>query len=77
VNVTTLGATQSGSIALYPADDAGPGPGLVPVAAGTTRATNAVLRISLDDVGSLSALAQLPSGGQMQLILDVSGYFAP
>jgi hypothetical protein len=31
----------------------------------------------LHDSGPLTALAQLPSGGQMELILDLSGYFAP
>ncbi len=77
VNVTTVGATADGAIALYPADDPGPGPGLAPVVAGRTRATNAILRISLDDVGSLTALAQLPAGAQMHLVVDVSGYFAP
>jgi hypothetical protein len=72
VNVTVTGAVGPGNIRLAP------GNGLtessaVNFVAGVTRANNAVVRLATDGTGGVSAANR--SGGPVQLILDVSGYF--
>ena len=72
LNVTVTGPTGAGHIRLAP------GNGLTESSAinfspGVTRANNAVVLLATDDAGSLSATNR--SGGPVQLILDVNGYF--
>jgi hypothetical protein len=72
LNVTVTGPTAAGYIRLAP------GNGLtessaINFGAGMTRANNALVLLATDDTGSLSATNR--SGGSVQLILDVSGYF--
>ncbi len=44
-------------------------------AVGETRSNNAILALSRDGLGTLTALAGLPAGNQVHFILDVTGYF--
>jgi hypothetical protein len=72
VNLTVTGAAASGYILLAP------GNGLTDVgalsfSAGQTRANNAVVRLSTDGTGGVSATNG--STGPAHLILDVAGYF--
>ena len=76
-NVTVTGATTDGKVHVYPGNyPVSPGP-IVRFEAGASRASFAVLGLSTDGLGSLQALAALPPGGSVHLLVDVSGYFAP
>jgi hypothetical protein len=76
VNVTVAGPTGAGSVTLFPA-------GLLPVpdvptihfAAGQTRGNNAILGVTEDGIGSIEARTLVNGGGQVHLILDITGYF--
>jgi subtilisin family serine protease len=73
VNVTIVGPTGAGHLALYPGDEAPPLTSSLNFQAGQTRANNAFLK--LGGAGSLAALASMPGGGQVHVIVDVNGYF--
>jgi uncharacterized repeat protein (TIGR01451 family) len=74
VNVTVTGPAAPGHLRLYPADIA-----IVPLAStinftpGLTRANNAVVTASADGAVRVTVLNR--SAGEVQLILDVTGYF--
>jgi len=77
VNVTAVNAPGNGSINLYPGD----GPSItntVTVNFSPARATiadNAHVLLSRDGLGTIAALASIPGGGQVHLIIDVNGYY--
>ena len=76
INVTAVSAPGNGSINLYPGD--GPSVGTVTVSFSPSRATiadNAHVLLSRDGLGTIAALASLPGGGQVHLIIDVNGYY--
>jgi hypothetical protein len=76
VNVTAVGAVATGSVNLFPGD--GPALGTVVVsftAVRSTSADNAHVLLSRDGAGTAAALASIPGGGQVHLILDVNGYY--
>ncbi|MGE5717226.1 MAG: hypothetical protein ACM369_11300, partial [Acidobacteriota bacterium] len=59
---------------VYPADLAtAPSATAISFAPGRTRANNAVLRLATDGSGSVAVLCE--SGGVLDLIIDVNGYF--
>jgi peptidase M23-like protein/Kelch motif protein len=72
LNVTAVGPTAGGQITLFPADQAVPSTSTVNFGTGQTRANNAVLGLSAD--GRLAAV--FGGSGQVDLTLDVNGYFA-
>jgi hypothetical protein len=75
VNITAVGPTAGGHITLFPADQLQPGTSSLNFRAGQTRANNAVLPLSAS--GFVAATAGLVGSGQVDLIVDVNGYFAP
>jgi hypothetical protein len=66
------GAAGDGELALYRGGDAAPVGGVVAFRAGRTRAGLAILGVG---PAGLVALPRLPSGGTLDLVIDVSGYF--
>ena len=76
VNVTAVNAPGNGSINLYPRD--GPSVTTVVVSFSPSRATiadNAHVLLSRDGLGTIAALASLPGGRVVHLIIDVNGYY--
>ena len=77
-NVTVTQSTAGGHVTLWPA---GPTPttSTINFGADQTRANNAVLSLAGGDggavPGTLQAVAAVAGGGQVDLILDVNGYF--
>ena len=76
-NVTVIGGTGSGSVKVYPGNYPVPVEAVVSFAAGSTRANFGVLPVSTDGLASLQALAAMPPGTSVHLLVDVTGYFAP
>jgi hypothetical protein len=74
VNVTTTQAGAPGDLRLYPSDlPTLPLVSTLNWSAGQTRANNAIVKISTDGSGTIDV--RLDSGGSVQFILDVNGYF--
>jgi hypothetical protein len=84
LNVTVTGAAGGGELAIDPAGTPAP-PGVVSFGPGTTRANNAVVRLSLEGTlkirPSLATAGAVHTGavhtGAVHVIVDVVGYFAP
>jgi PKD repeat protein len=76
VNLTAVSATTAGAISIYPADYPSGFNNTIDFNTGGVRACGAVLPLSSDGLGELAATAVLTSG-QVQLVIDVSGYFGP
>lgn len=74
VNVTSVGPTSGGDIAVY---SAGPPAtaGTVSFGSGVTRANNAITLISLDR--KVKIKPTLGGGGSTHVVIDVTGYFVP
>jgi PKD repeat protein len=75
VNVTVPTPASQGSLALYPGNYPVVGTSTINFTPGTTRANNAVLPLSTDGTTRLAAVANLVSGGTIDLLIDVAGYF--
>jgi hypothetical protein len=75
VTVTVIGPTGLGNVNLYPGGLPAPTTSTINFAAGQTRANNAILGFSGDATGSIGALATVAGGGQVHLVVDVTGYF--
>ena len=73
VNVTVVNSTGAGHVALFPEGLPVPSTSTINFAAGQVRSNNAI--VSLGAIGSMGASASVVGGGQVHLILDVSGYF--
>jgi hypothetical protein len=73
VNVAVTQEAGSGYLTIYPADEAPPLTSNINFSVGLTRANNAILRLSSDGTGSVSIFNG--SGGTVQVIIDVNGYF--
>jgi lysophospholipase L1-like esterase len=73
VNVTVVSPTQAGSVNLFAADLNAPGTSVANFGAGQTRANNAIVQLSAD--GRLAAVAAFGAAGQVDLVVDVNGYF--
>ncbi len=74
-NVTVTQTAATGSLSILPADEPAGNTIVIAFRAGQTRANNAVLKLSADGQTSIAVRSGAP--GTVQLILDVSGYFAP
>jgi len=73
-NITVVNATQAGYVTLFPADQGLPATSTLNFQAGQIRSNNAILPLSVD--GKLAAILGPAAGGQVDVVLDVSGYFA-
>ncbi len=73
VNVTVTEPSASGYLTIYPADGTKPLISDINFSAGQTRANNAALDLSSDGTGSVNVYNG--SGGTVQVIVDVNGYF--
>lgn len=74
-NVTVVGATTPGNVAIYPGNYPRPPVSTLNFSPGQTRANSAILGLASDASGTLAANAFLLAGGKVHLIVDVSGYF--
>lgn len=74
-NFTVTQPSLAGSVSAYPADVASTGTNVVSFAAGRTRASNTILKLSEDGTGQARLEATVPGGGTVHVIVDVSGYF--
>ncbi len=77
VNITAVTATNGGYVAVFPGDYPQAPVSSVSFASGITQADFAVLPLSSDGLGDLAALASMSGAGQVDLLLDISGYFGP
>ncbi len=76
LNVTVIGATGTGNLSLYPADQSQPAASTINFTAVLTRANNAILALPADGSGQLAVMPFVGGGGTAHVVLDVSGYFA-
>ncbi len=74
-NVTVTQPTLPGHVAVFPADTAATAATVVHFAAGRTRASTTIIRLSGDGTGHARIEATVPTGGTTHVIVDVSGYF--
>jgi glucose/arabinose dehydrogenase len=72
VNVTVIGASNSGNLEIWPAGTTAPGTSVLGFQAGQTRSNNAF--VALGAAGNFSALASMPSGSA-HLVVDVVGWY--
>jgi hypothetical protein len=77
LNITAVAPTMVGNLAVYPADYPQGLTNSVSFSAGVTQASFSVLPLSTDGNGQLAATAGMAAGGQVDLLIDVAGYFAP
>jgi hypothetical protein len=77
-NATVVQSTGAGALSFH-AGGCGQTPPTTTVAFGaqTTRASSAVLALANDGSGAVTAIPNLPGGGSIHVLVDVSGYFAP
>ncbi len=77
LNVTVVGPSGTGYVALYPGNYPQPATSTINFAAGAVRANHSVLPIATDGTGTLAAVAMIPGNGVTHLVVDASGYFLP
>ena len=77
VNVTAVGATELGDLRVYPRGAPVPPASTLNFPPARARANNAI--VALGVAGQLAVLTDMAPGstGQVHLVLDVTGYFAP
>lgn len=75
LNVTTIGATGSGEMLLYPYGVSKPLASTISFAATDARANNTILGLPADGSGILAADTSIDGGGSTHVIVDVFGYF--
>ncbi|MGE5344514.1 MAG: hypothetical protein ACM3JH_01045 [Acidithiobacillales bacterium] len=73
VNMAVTQPAGTGHLTIYPADETQPLISNMNFNTGQTRSNNAVLRLSADGTGSVNVYNG--SGGTVQVIIDVNGYF--
>nr|MDP9120545.1 hypothetical protein [Acidobacteriota bacterium] len=76
-NVTGVNSTAAVDLQVYPGDQPAPGTNVVGLAASQTRAASAVIALATDGSGTVGVLPDFQTVGQVDLVLDVNGYFAP
>ena len=75
-NLTTTGGTGQGHIVAYAGDGAlAPLTTALSFSASQTRANNAMIELSPDGFGSVRVQSDVAGGGQVDVILDVNGFF--
>jgi hypothetical protein len=72
-NLTVAAPTHAGDLRAYPGGTAPPNASVINFAAGRARANNAILSLASD--GRLAIRNDMVTGGTVQVILDVVGYF--
>jgi PKD repeat protein len=75
VNVTVVSPTALGFVSLFPGNYPVPPVSTINFSAGQTRTNNAIVPLSSDGSGNLAALSSVVGKGNVQLVLDVNGYF--
>ena len=75
INVTAVSPSAAGRVTVFPGDAALPPTSTLNFPVGQTRANNAILQLAGDGSGRLAAVAVLPGGGTVDLVLDVVGWF--
>jgi hypothetical protein len=75
VNLTVTAPTNGGNLVLYPSDAAVPLASLINFSSGQTRSNNALLTLARTGAGSATIAAVVLGSGNVQLIVDVNGYF--
>src|SRR6185436_3874647 len=75
INITEVGATNGGELAVYPTFTPPTTAGTVSFNAGVVRTNNAVALLSPD--GKLKIKPSLTGGGSTHVVVDVVGYFVP
>jgi PKD repeat protein len=75
VNITVVSPTGAGFISVFPGNYPVPVASTINFSAGQTRTNNAILPISSDTSGTLSAQPVVTGNGNVQLVVDVNGYF--
>jgi hypothetical protein len=73
VNVTVSTPAATGFLSLYPGNAIPMGTSSLSFSAGQTRANNAIIKLSTDGLGTLAV--QNVSSGNVDVIVDVNGYF--
>jgi bacillolysin len=75
VNLTAVSPTGLGSITLFPDGLSLPNTSSISFVTGKNQANNAVLVLAPDGTGTIKGVATVTGGGNVHLLLDVSGYF--
>ncbi|HEV7517206.1 MAG TPA: hypothetical protein VGR07_12965 [Thermoanaerobaculia bacterium] len=75
VNVTVVSPTGAGFVALYPGNYPAPTASTINFGPGQTRTNSAILPLSSDGSGTLAAQPSVSNKGNLQLVVDVNGYF--
>jgi PKD repeat protein len=75
VNITVVNPTGAGFLSVFPGNYPIPVVSTINFSAGQTRTNNAILPISSDTSGTLSAQPLVTGNGNVQLVVDVNGYF--
>jgi len=73
VNVTVVAPMATGFLSLYPGNAIPMGTSSLNFSAGQTRASNAIVKLSTDGLGTLAVQNGAP--GNVNVIVDVNGYF--
>jgi len=77
-NVTAVGPTAAVGVQLYPGDQSAPLSNVVSTNPGAgNRAAAAVIELARNGAGTVGVLPTFLTAGQLDLVLDVNGYFAP
>jgi hypothetical protein len=76
-NVTAVNPTYGGYIAVFPGDYPQAFVSTINFTAGLTLANFAVLPLSTDGLGDVAATTAMSGSGQVDLVLDINGYFGP
>jgi hypothetical protein len=74
-NMTAVAPSAAGFITLFPGNLPVPATSSINFLGGSTRTNNAILSLASDASGTLAAQAAVAGGGQVNLVLDVNGYF--
>ncbi len=75
LNISAVAPSANGSITLFPGNSTLPPTISINFTRGAVRTNNAVLALATDASGTLAAQAFLAGGGQVDLIVDINGFF--
>jgi PKD repeat protein len=76
-NVTVISPTGSGYVTFFPGNYPQPSTTMISFSAGDTRSNHMILPLATTGGGTFAALASIAGNGNVQLVIDVSGYYAP
>jgi hypothetical protein len=75
LNVTITGPTAGGFVTLFPGGDGFPATSTISFSTNETLTNNTVVPLSFNGLGHMSVGVGLPSGQQVNVIVDTNGYF--